>query len=1257
MRNIGNNMAAILNVRPGEGSAVALLLIHSFFNGLAIVFFETAANSIFLAQFDARTLPYVYIASAGALAVIGLGFAGLERLLSPSRLLSFTLFFMFSATLVFYLTVLLVGSKWIVMAAMVWREVLKVIITIEFWQVAGLIFNVRQGKRLFGLVGAGEILAGVIGGFSIPYLVKVVGTPALFLVATLGVVLALVLLTHITSAFSKNFQYHVDEAGDKDNGLKVSEIFRNRYLVTFFWVAAVSLFGFYLLDYAFYDQVRARQMDQAELARFFGIFFGVLGLAKLIGSGFLTGRLLTRFGLSAGLLINPVMLILSVGTAAAFFLFNQIAVFAWLIIATKLLSELFQDSFDDPSRRILYQPLPPGQRIRVQTIVETMVEPLAVALAGGLLLFFSRLFPLTAIHVCLPVLLILAVWILVAVRLRREYTITLTRALTARRLGGLSLSLNDKQSTAVLEEKLHSPIPGEVIYCLDTLEDIEHPSLKTYFIELLDHPEPQVRQHVLSRIEHLDVTEAAEAVARRIEHEPSPRVKGAALRTLCALSNVEAFEVVSPYLEYPDPLVRKGAMVGLLRSGGADGVLTAGVDLNRLMDSLNPEDRLFMAEVLGEAGLPSLHRPLAKLLKDDDLEVRRGALKAAGRIKTLKLVPLLLYHLNLPRLRDAAFAALVQYDDKVIPELERAFADPSTPNNSRVRLARVCGKIGGDKARAMLRNNLDFPDLTVRGAVLEALAMAGFQADPEEVQDFKTMIRREAGEIVWGLAAVEDLGPDEKAAQLLAALKHEMEKGRRRLFDLLSFIEPSGSIRTAQKNLQDPSTERRARALEVLDNVVPPDVKPFIFPLFDDISPAQRFSRLSAHFPQSRRGRVERIVEIATRPADRITSWIRACALFLAGQSPVAEYLATTVEALDDPDPLVRETAVWTLGRLNPDDLMERLQPLTRDPEGAVADLARFVSESVGLAAPLMGSRVLTRTGRMSAELFANMLLDKGERRARRCRAARMLAAAGGSGAHPALLTALGIEDETIRSAVLEALVAGRVIINELDRSRFFDLLHLEMEDVRRSVSWIGLFAGDDRFQRLAQALSQELDRNRERILYILTLVNGDREADLLRYWYIRKKRVDLPEEVADRLKMLLAAVRDESLRRDVSGLFMGRPPDELARRLGLEIDRSEERVLRQLEEIAFGPPSLIRSWTRALALEAVAGLKLDDCVDRVIQLLKDVDDIVRETAVWALSTLAPEVFLSRAPGLRNDPSPMVARTVRRLVDLRQGAA
>jgi AAA family ATP:ADP antiporter len=197
-----NKLAPVFNIRPGEGRLVVLLLVHSFFVGMAQILVFTAAGALFLDKFDAQSLPYVYIGTAVAAPLTGFLYSKLEGPLSFTRLLAANLGLLMLALVTFRLLYYLMpAAKWPAMALYIWYYVQDVLINLEFGTLAGRLLNVRQGKRLFGLIGAGEMVARSISGFSVRPLVKVIGTPNLLPLAAGGIACSLVLLVYITRLY------------------------------------------------------------------------------------------------------------------------------------------------------------------------------------------------------------------------------------------------------------------------------------------------------------------------------------------------------------------------------------------------------------------------------------------------------------------------------------------------------------------------------------------------------------------------------------------------------------------------------------------------------------------------------------------------------------------------------------------------------------------------------------------------------------------------------------------------------------------------------------------------------------------------------------------------------------------------------------------------------------------------------------------------------------------------------------------------
>ena len=197
-----SNINSILNVRPKEKRVVALTLLLSFFTGSAISFVYSSSRALFLTCFGTYDLAYVFI--GGAFAVLGVGavYAKFEERVPFNKLLIGTILFLIASFVGFRLWLLFGEAKWPSLMLAIWFEAFSVLISLCFWGLCNHLFNVRQAKRLFGLIGAGEYVAIILAGFATPVLVRFTGTPNLLFVACTGLTFAAGLTIYITRLFS-----------------------------------------------------------------------------------------------------------------------------------------------------------------------------------------------------------------------------------------------------------------------------------------------------------------------------------------------------------------------------------------------------------------------------------------------------------------------------------------------------------------------------------------------------------------------------------------------------------------------------------------------------------------------------------------------------------------------------------------------------------------------------------------------------------------------------------------------------------------------------------------------------------------------------------------------------------------------------------------------------------------------------------------------------------------------------------------------
>jgi HEAT repeat protein len=479
------------------------------------------------------------------------------------------------------------------------------------------------------------------------------------------------------------------------------------------------------------------------------------------------------------------------------------------------------------------------------------------------------------------------------------------------RIEDIPFVFDDDEGLAVIERTVRKGDPAHVLFALQLMERGNPDRVGPLVMGVLDHESPQVRAYALNVLRRVGPPGALDAVRARLQTEPEPRVRGAALRCLADLAGAGAQEELVSHLEHPAPEVRQGAVVGLVWLG-ADFARKYVYERSR---SRSSERRTWAARVIAEAGYEGFERPLRRLLRDPDPDVRRTALATAGVLGEHELWPALMRGLRQRALCGPSANAFVTIGAEAVPFLERSFTD-DVPPDLGVRLVRVLGRIQGEAATKLLARRLAFPVETVRHEVLDALRQCGYVAQGAEATRVREQIEREAGSAALTLAWLRDLDEDASLDLLRGALEAEVARSRERVFLLLSFVYDAQAILRAREHRADPSREKRAYALEVLDVTLETDLRRRVLPLLDDAP--DKSARLAEWFPHPPVPSSRRLVEILERDPEWATPWTQACAMHVAAQS-IGIGVREKVEAVvsGETTALVRETATSAIERLD----------------------------------------------------------------------------------------------------------------------------------------------------------------------------------------------------------------------------------------------------------------------------------------------------------------------------------------------------
>lgn len=949
-----------LGLEAGEGRMVGLFFLIAFGNGISRTFARSAAYALFLSAFAAQALPYVYLIISVTVALIAFGYLRLTRSVSLARLLPGTLGLILAAFLGFWAGIIGGSAAWLFFGLVAVYEASLVMTNLALWNSVGRLLHIQQVKRLSGVISSGEPIAAVLGGVLMAPIVARIGTPNLLLIAVGALALSISAALLLIRRFGDRLAPRSEPAS---TALSVTprRPALSRYVGLTLIFYSLVIISYYLVDNLFYTQSQIQFPNTADLAGFIALFNAGVAVIWTITNVFVISGALRRFGLGGVLLSAPAVLGLSTTALIAFSGAGALVMVFVLATLNKLLSKISLDGFVKIALNVIYQPLPTGQRIQVQGLTEGVVYAASIGAAGVLLLTGTQVLGFTTFSIALTLFVTTLGWLALAWLLFREYPRQLLRALSRRALGNTAeLTLDDPASRAVLLRALHDPQPGVAIYALHTLERTGALDLVATLPDLFRHQSAAVRQEALLLAEAHTLKPLLSAVQALLQAEPDPGVRGTAARVTAVLGDSPIRADIVALLANPEPAIRRGAAVGLLRRPDPDAVHARDA-LSRWIQSPDPAERRLAAEALGQTGAGAPGHLLDGLFTDGDLYVQRAALTAAGLIGSTahwqQVVAALCTHAT----AKAAAAALIAGGSAALPALDGAAND----NTLHRRIALIYGRIGGSEAQRRLLAWLNHPNAEVRGEVFAALLHTGYRPDPTTQQRLQQQIRNELGGAGWYLSA--QCACADYSALLQRALAAEVASACERVLRLLSLLGDPPTIRRAQRALESPALDQRAYGMEIIDTQVSGELKAPILALLSDMPPAQQLNRLAAYTLPGPTTAEAWLQALLIAPAGRLHPWTIACAIAAAPAD--AAFTPALTPYLAASNPLLAETAVWALRateRQEPPVMLSRIEKVLilksvgifgATPDAVLADIAELLHETEAPA----GTPIITK--------------------------------------------------------------------------------------------------------------------------------------------------------------------------------------------------------------------------------------------------------------------------------------------------------
>jgi len=962
-------LSPIVEVRREEASTLLLMFLYSFLAMTAYNIVQPITRSEFISAHGAENLPYVLLVSVFFIGLLMQAYGRLGSLL-PGRWLVPATQLAMAALLVAFWQLFSEERGWVAAAFYWFGQIYGILLISQFWTLANLIFDPRQAKRLFGFIGAGSSLGGLVGGSITAFFVEALGTRNLVLasaaVLTLCATIVVTIVTRADQTELRGLERAAEERGV--GGRKAFRMLReSRHLQIIAVVIALTSVGAGIIDQQLSmatEAFKGREATDAMTAVLgqVQVYTSAIGFIIQIG---LTTRIQRNLGVGFALMLLP----LGLGSTALVILLNGVL---WAPMLARVMDKSIRYTVDKTSREILFLPLPPGIKHTAKPFVDVTIDRFGRALSALLLLVLIEPWGLHLDwqRISYASLIVMAFWLVMAVVAKRGYMRAFRTSLDQQdmRAADVRLSVADLSTVEALVEELAHPDEARALYAIDLLESLDKRHLVTPL--LLHHDAPAVRVRALGAMgaQRPEIVERWAPAIERLLRDDSPEVRAAAVAAIASIRRADTAGVVRPMLEDPDPRIVATAAIALAGTGrdedvrDAERVLTAVVEDRATTATAARRDVAIAMRVLPN---PRLHGLLLPLLGDRDPSVAREALRTVTEIggHDFLFVPTLIALLRHRRLKSDARAALVSYGEPVLDALAHFLRDPEEDLWVRRHLPATIARIPCQRALDVLVGALDERDGFLRYKVVSAIGR----------------LRRERPDLTMAREPVERLALSEARRYftyltlhhnlfvraglphdtlLALALEQKTARARDRIYHLLGLLQPWKDIAAARWAIERDDPRARASALEYLDNVLSGALRKRLMPVLDDAPLDEKVRRALVTLRSRPRNEEETLLELIN-DEDEVIS---ASAIDLARARRVWALEADIEHVLahrDVNDWHVFEAASWALAeRRMPEERRRQLwlEPL---PATVIADRLRHL--------PLFASVAVDELFRMAA--------------------------------------------------------------------------------------------------------------------------------------------------------------------------------------------------------------------------------------------------------------------------------------------------
>lgn len=367
-------LKAVAAVEPYEFKAVMLSMLYFFFLFGSYSVIKPVRDAMGTV-YGVAQLQQLFTATLLASFVFAPLYSGLATRFKLASFLPWVYGFVTLTILVFYALFQngLYQERWIAAGFYVWVSTFNMLIISVFWTFMADIFAPSQAKRLFGFIAAGGTVGGIVGPAIATLLATRIGNGNLLLTAAAGFAVTAMLVRMlarekhrlITSGAQvqpTSLQHRL--GGNPFDGFRL--LLHSRYLLLLAlflllmtWISTIVYFQLGELITKAFSSREARTQAYAM------IDLAVNSIALVIQL-FGTGRIIGRFGVTTGLLVNPIIMVIA-------FLAIAFSPVLMILAGIQIVRRAAEYAIAKPSREMLFTVVDQQSRFKAKNVIDTVV--------------------------------------------------------------------------------------------------------------------------------------------------------------------------------------------------------------------------------------------------------------------------------------------------------------------------------------------------------------------------------------------------------------------------------------------------------------------------------------------------------------------------------------------------------------------------------------------------------------------------------------------------------------------------------------------------------------------------------------------------------------------------------------------------------------------------------------------------------------------------------------------------------------------